>query len=381
MKHHISLGALALAACVTNILGSVCHNSYGGQCLNSLSQCPPGSHVSFSYCGFLQVCCYSSHSVPTHTGSSSGSSGASTSHGDPSCVDLHPSCPSWAATGECSSNPSYMLHNCKAACGQCSSAAAAVTHAPVSSEQCGVSTVNSGTKIVGGVVATAHEFPWQVSLMYNGQHMCGGTLIDKQWVVSAAHCFENTHRELWHVALGLHDAHHIARSNYLKVNHIYVHGSFNSHNNNGNDIALMQLEKPVDISGADVRTACLPQAHESFDGDVCTVTGWGSQYEDGPVQQFLHKVNVPIITNSQCSYYVGSGLISSTNICAGVQQGGKDACQGDSGGPLVCKVGGHWKLAGVVSWGFGCGQRNAPGIYTRVSEFLNWIEQAKSMAG
>jgi len=246
--------------------------------------------------------------------------------------------------------------------------------------QCGVSAVSSHTKIVGGVQAVRHEFPWQVSLMYNGQHMCGGTLIDSQWVITAAHCFENTYKDMWRVALGVHDNHHILRSNYLKVVHIYVHSHFNDNGKNGDDIALIQLEKHVDTSSTEIRAACLPEQNENFENQVCTVTGWGSLHEDGAPQRYLQKVDIPVISNDLCNYYLGRTLVTSTNLCAGYRQGGKDACQGDSGGPLVCKVGNSWKLAGIVSWGFGCGQRNAPGIYTRVSSYLSWINQAKAMA-
>jgi len=85
------------------------------------------------------------------------------------------------------------------------------------------------------------------------------------------------------------------------------------------------------------------------------------------------QVTVPIVSQSQCQSIYESQLTSNM-LCAGYTEGGKDACQGDSGGPFVCNVHGTWELQGIVSWGYGCARPNHPGVYTRVTAFLNWIE-------
>jgi len=328
-----TLATLALALFAAPALASVCSRNYHGRCVYDLTQCRPGDLYQMSYCGFLQYCCVTpATTAPPRTTRAPASSGGSSS--------------SFSS----------------------------------SSDTCGVSRVGTTAKIVGGTEAVPHEFPWQVSLMYNGHHMCGGTLIGNQFVLTAAHCFEGTSRSGWRVALGVHDRNHIQRSNYLRVTHIWTHGQFDQHGNNGNDIALMQLEKAVDVSGTNVRTACLPNDGDDFTDEICLVTGWGSTREDGPSTRKLQKVEVPIISKTTCNYWLHGNYATDTNICAGLRQGGKDACQGDSGGPLICKSNGRWKLAGIVSWGFGCAQRNNPGIYTKVESYLDWIKAVQNQA-
>ncbi|VDI24389.1 plasma kallikrein, partial [Mytilus galloprovincialis] len=145
-----------------------------------------------------------------------------------------------------------------------------------------------------------------------------------------------------------------------------------SSRSNHNDIALIKLDKPLDLTDSTTKAACLPNKHEDFDGLVCTVTGWGALHTDGPGTRLLNEVDVPIMDSNRCKYYLGN-VIYGSNICAGYNQGGRDACQGDSGGPLVCKKDSVYKITGVVSWGYGCAKRHAPGVYTRVSSFIDWI--------
>ncbi|XP_069102702.1 tryptase-2-like [Argopecten irradians] len=329
----VCIALLVLTVTVTPALSeTACHAYHQGACVNLLSgtsHCGAGNHLVLSYCGFLEACCYGAHHTsatsapthaPSHTGSGSGSTGSS-------------------------------------------------------SGNCGVPSVSGSHKIVGGHLAQHGEFPWQVSLRYGGHHMCGGTLIDNQWVVTAAHCFQDTSKSYWTVAVGIHDRSHIYRSQIHTAVRVIVHEHYD-HSSNHNDIALIKLDKPVDVNTQYVKTACLPDANEDFDNVVCTATGWGATHSGGQGTQYLEEVDVPIITNSLCKYYMGN-IIYSSNLCAGYSQGGKDACQGDSGGPLTCKRNGQWKLAGITSWGYGCGQRNAPGVYTRVSSFLSWIAANK----
>jgi len=107
-------------------------------------------------------------------------------------------------------------------------------------------------------------------------------------------------------------------------------------------------------------------------GDMTRVLGWGAIRENGPSSDQLLRVDVPIISNAECSRNYGGG-ITGNMICAGYEQGGKDSCQGDSGGPLVITHDGQYYQAGVVSFGNGCAQAGYPGVYARVEKYIDWI--------
>ncbi|XP_041355351.1 polyserase-2-like [Gigantopelta aegis] len=308
---------------ITGGSASACETTYNGHCRSLFGKaCAAGEKQVMSHCGFLAFCCMPSSNPVT--------------------------VPPVAGTR------------------------------PLNSPHCGKPLVSHAHKIVGGTVAPRGGYPWQVSLQYNQQHLCGGTLIDDQWIVTASHCFDDIfHVRGWTAVLGIHNRYSIYTSQIHDVTRIVRHADYTKADN-GHDIAMVKLSKPVDITGTYVRPACLPW-NEDFTNDVCTVTGWGSTHTDGPGTQYLREVNIQVISNSRCKYFLGN-VIFNHNLCAGITAGGKDACQGDSGGPLVCKSGSDksYKLAGIVSWGYGCGDRNTPGVYTRVQSFLDWIEYVRN---
>ncbi|XP_019503996.1 PREDICTED: tryptase alpha/beta-1-like [Hipposideros armiger] len=180
----------------------------------------------------------------------------------------------------------------------------------------------------------------------------------------------------------------------LRVQHLYYHDKLLPVSRilthpkyytfwNGADIALLKLKDPVNIS-SHVKVVTLPPASETFpSGTVCWVTGWGDVDNGVPLPPPfpLMQVKVPIVENGICDTNYHTGLSTGDNVqivrddmmCAGITN--KGVCQGDSGGPLVCKVNNTWLQAGVVSWGKRCAQPNGPGVYTRVTYYLEWIRQ------
>jgi len=233
----------------------------------------------------------------------------------------------------------------------------------------------TSTKIVGGTTAGKNEFPWQVGLVRPGssQPFCGGTLLSSDTVLTAAHCKTDVNN--FRVVLGEHDITRSDGEQIIAPSQWISHPSYNERTTNY-DFAIVRLSNPVDFSPS-VVPACLPSPSKNYDAVTATVSGWGTLYSGGSQPSQLQKVDVKTRSNSECTgsnTAYGRGDISQVMICAAAP--GKDSCQGDSGGPLVTKeAGGFYSLIGVVSWGFGCAQSNAPGVYARVSQELDWINQ------
>ncbi|KAI4586424.1 hypothetical protein MJG53_004211 [Ovis ammon polii x Ovis aries] len=235
-------------------------------------------------------------------------------------------------------------------------------------------------RIAGGVEACPHCWPWQVGLRFLGNHHCGGAIINSIWILTAAHCVHSKNNPLfWTIVAGDHDRTLKESTEQVRrAKHIVMHEDFDTLSYDS-DIALIQLSSALEFNSV-VRPICLPHSLEPlFSSEICVVTGWGSVSKDGGLASRLQQIQVPVLEREVCEhtyYSAHPGGISEKMICAGfAASGGKDVGQGDSGGPLVCKhEKGPFVLYGIVSWGAGCAQPRKPGVFARVSVFLDWIQ-------
>ncbi|TRY68083.1 hypothetical protein DNTS_034802, partial [Danionella cerebrum] len=235
--------------------------------------------------------------------------------------------------------------------------------------ECGSSLAVRSSRIVGGNVSRLGQIPWQVSLHYQNQHLCGGAVISERWILTAAHCVYGFDQPvLWSVYAGVVNQ-PLSGSGSLSVEKIIYHANYRP-KSLSYDIALMKLSLPLSFNDK-VLPICLPSYDEIFkDGQMCLVSGWGATVNDGEASVSLHVAQAPLLSRRDCH----RADLTSWNICAGFLKGGAGTCQGDSGGPLACQNSG-WTLTGTASWDESCGQKNKPGVYTSITKGLTWIQQ------
>ncbi|KAG7513804.1 hypothetical protein JOB18_017059 [Solea senegalensis] len=237
---------------------------------------------------------------------------------------------------------------------------------------CGLRPALGSHRIVGGVTARRGEWPWIGSLQYQRLHRCGATLIHGKWLMTAAHCFKSDLSPTnWAVSLGS-----VLRSGVgalvIPIQRVIIHPAFNS-TNMDYDVALLELTAAAPVSYT-IQSVCLPSpVHHFLNNAECYITGWGSMREGGSLTNLLQKAAVNIIDQAGCQQSYGN-VLTPNMMCAGYMEGGRDTCLGDSGGPLTCRQhSGQWFIAGVTSWGHGCGRIGFPGVYTRVTAVRKWI--------
>uniref|UniRef100_A0A8C5U883 Uncharacterized protein n=1 Tax=Malurus cyaneus samueli TaxID=2593467 RepID=A0A8C5U883_9PASS len=232
------------------------------------------------------------------------------------------------------------------------------------------------SRVTGGMLCHRGHCPWQV-LLRNSRDVsfCGGSLISRRWVLTAAHCLDLVSPQ--YVTLGDFDKYQREfKEQKIAVEQSWTHPHYNSNNYNG-DIALLYLSSAA-VLNEYVIPICLPSpnlaALLSEEGTVGMVSGWGATHERGSTLRFLMKVQLPIVDLERCQHAMDR-LLTDSMFCAGHSTAAADACKGDSGGPFAVSHHNTWFLLGIVSWGEGCAEQGKYGVYTRVANYIPWIKE------
>ena len=261
-------------------------------------------------------------------------------------------------------------------------------------------------RIAGGTNAKHGDWPWQVSFQHRTcrkvnrntrsctwKHLCGASIVDNKWVITAAHCIvesgfyydEKNPGDDWSVVVGMDKLHNEKLGNGNKgtryfLNKIVVHDTYKFNYITHADIALLKLSERLEYNEY-VQPICFPDGQTPAHGDMCHITGWGFTSGTGDALSYhLKQAQIPIVDFTECrNVDVWYRLLDSkVHMCGGDRyKGGVDSCGGDSGGPLSCqRPDGSFYLAGVTAFGFSdCGKKGHVGIYARMTTFEEWAKE------
>ncbi|CAG9827548.1 unnamed protein product [Diabrotica balteata] len=233
--------------------------------------------------------------------------------------------------------------------------------------KCNIASAGKNLRIIGGTKAKIEDHPWMVSFSNGtGYHWCGGSLINDNTVVTAAHCFEDDY--LKYAVVGVADLRH--EKTFIPLKKSKLHEKYDYLKTGyDNDIAIVKLTEKV-VFSSKIQPIRLPKHDIHIPNETPVITaGWGTTVPGVEMaSDVLMDVNINIIDWQICKERL---LVTERMICAGDLNGGRDSCQGDSGGPLEL----NGTLVGIVSFGGLCGEPNSPAAYTKVSDFLSWIHK------
>jgi secreted trypsin-like serine protease len=229
------------------------------------------------------------------------------------------------------------------------------------------------TRIIGGVFRD-ESYPWMVSIQ-RGSHFCGGVLIAKDWVLTAAHCLDDKTPDELTLYIGLDSLSYPSSGDVRKADWFVLHPDYNDRLFYS-DVAIIKLNQSATKTPIDILSRNDTKALQQ--NEQLRVLGWGVT-DSGLSSRILKQVDVSFQRDAVCNSTYPINSIKGywdRSFCAGEVSGGKDSCQGDSGGPILVKANGEWVLTGLVSWGSGCAQPGLYGVYSEVSAMGDWIEQS-----
>ena len=253
-------------------------------------------------------------------------------------------------------------------------------------------TISIQTRVLGGKnVAKVGDLPYHANFwdIHHPNTRCGMTIINEHWAVSVAHCWY-----IWkgkptdfQVSVGITNKKNVPADHRVSIEKVIMHPGYKMGSTNMNDIALIKVKGSL-IKKGQSAAAKLPGKNDNFVGKTAIASGWGSDIGGRGKSDQLMMLEMPILPNEKCEQVYGTkrgkGFNKDMHICAGHLEGGSGSCQGseDSGSPLVVREANGFKSVGMTSWGpFPCGLPNHPNVYTKVSYFLDWINETMKKEG
>ncbi|MFK7892975.1 MAG: trypsin-like serine protease [Granulosicoccus sp.] len=225
-------------------------------------------------------------------------------------------------------------------------------------------------RVVNGTQVTDNSYPWMVALLdSSGSQVCGGSVIAKRWVLTAAHCVEGASASQLSTLTGRQNL-LASGGEEINVSRIIIHPDYRR--KEFPDIALLELKRDSSVA-----PVLLPSLNYSAPdtGENATVIGWGQISETGPASNALLETALVVSDHQNCAtayQRIGIEIDETAMVCAGTQRG-NDSCYGDSGGPMFVKRNNAFVQAGVVSFGKECGAPDYPGVYARTASYYDWV--------
>ncbi|XP_040918895.1 tryptase-2-like isoform X2 [Toxotes jaculatrix] len=236
------------------------------------------------------------------------------------------------------------------------------------------------SSIIGGQDAAEGRWPWMVHINVTSKSgarwRCGGTILNSEWVLTSANCWDTAREPVLRrsmIFIGAHSLHKAAER-YLGILYVIPHPEYRAVGKRYvNDIALVKMKKKLTFS-EEVRPVTLPSEGDTFNGaSECWLTGWGDIGNNTPLPapETLQELKILIVPQSMCKLKYPE--VTPDMLCAG--DVGRDACKGDSGDPLMCRAAGGYMQVGIMSYGSpdGCALPGRPSVFTHVSKYLHFI--------